>query len=71
VGPKILQVVDVSTGVITNLGIAGRSPSFSPDGRRIVHQSTKGSWTGIDVLDRVTGAVTQISNRGRFPDWRR
>ena len=64
-----LFVVDVATGAITDLDIIGRSPSFSPDGRRIVYESLKAS--GIYVLDRATGVTTQLTSAGRMPDWRK
>jgi hypothetical protein len=64
-----LFLVNVASGAITDLTVAERSPSFSPDGRRIVYESL--SAAGIYVVDRATGVTTQLSSSGRFPDWRK
>jgi Tol biopolymer transport system component len=66
-GDSDIYVVRINgTGLrkVTSTSVDDSSPSWSPDGRRIVFDRTEGNSTAIVVLDLATGLETEIAGAG-------
>ncbi len=63
-------VLDLSTGADTQFDVGGFNPKFSPDGTRIVFQSSGGRRTaGIYVMNSDGTSPIRISTFGGVPAW--
>lgn len=69
-GPNVLRVLNLTTGVITELGVQGESPRWSPAGDQIAYfrgesaQNVRGT---VSVLRLSDGTSRQLSDRVLVP----
>jgi TolB protein len=66
-----LWVMNADGNGAHNLGVRGRSPVWSPDGRHLVFMSERGGWE-IYVYDFQTGMATRLTDGNadcRWPAW--
>jgi TolB protein len=54
----VLALIDPATGAVTNLGLSGRNPSWSPDGASLV---VDGEGDGFRVVDVTTGSTRDLT----------
>ena len=67
-----LHLLDLRTGAASDLGLAGRSPVWSPDGTRLAYMSERSGGWEVYVYDLVRGRETRVTDCAdscRFPAW--